>query len=138
VDTACTEPRLFSFWTVLIVIALGLLVYRYNRQVIAAARDFERRNRQRIAQELADRGDAYAHFRHTTGVAAEQVEDVIEIDAVDERLGTPVKRYVFEAETFATRDEAEAARQRAIIAKARDFYHELPAALAARGKDRIN
>ena len=129
---------MLSYWTIIIAIALGLVIYRYNRRVIAAFRRFDERNAQRIQQDLEDRRDALAHFRHTAGVAEEQVEEVLEIDAIDERLGTPVKRYVFEAETFATRDEAEAARQRAIIAKARDFYRELPAALAGRGKDRLN
>jgi len=128
----------FSFWSVLIVVAAGLLIYRYNRQAIAALRDFDRRNIERIAQEQEDRRDGLAHFRHTASVASEQVEEVLEIDAIDERLGTPTKRYVFEGEMFATRDEAEAARQSAIMAKARAFYQDLPAALTGRGKDRLN
>ena len=36
------------------------------------------------------------------------------------------------------RDEAEAARQRSIVAKARKFYQELPAALAHRRKETLN
>jgi hypothetical protein len=128
----------FSFWTILVIIGAGLLIYRYNRQAIAALREFDRRNVERIAQEQEDRRDGFAHFRHTASVASEQVEEVLEIDAIDERLGTPVKRYVFEGEMFATRDEAEAARQSAIMTKARAFYQELPAALTARGKDRLN
>ncbi|HEX2591506.1 MAG TPA: hypothetical protein VHL34_08415, partial [Rhizomicrobium sp.] len=79
-----------------------------------------------------------AHYRHTASVAEEQVEEVIEIDAIDERLGTPVKHYVFEGEMFGTRFEANAARQRKIVELAREYYRELPAALAARGKDRLN
>ena len=39
---------------------------------------------------------------------------------------------------FATADEAEAARQRAIVIKARDFYRELPIALSRRGDDRLH
>jgi uncharacterized membrane-anchored protein YhcB (DUF1043 family) len=128
----------FSYWSVLILIVIGVLIYRYNRQVIAAARQFDRRNIERIQQEMDDRRDALAHYRRTAEVAEEQVEEVMEIAAMDERLGTPVTRYVFEAEVFATRDEAEAARQRSIIAKAREYYKELPAALAGRGKDRLN
>jgi hypothetical protein len=129
---------LFSYWTLLIVAAFGVVIYRYNRQVIAAVRDFERRNQARIRQEQDDKRDVLAHFRHTESVAGEQVEDVTEIDAIDERLGTRVKRYVFEGELFATRDGAEAARQRSVIAKAREYYKDLPAALAARSKDRLN
>ena len=59
---------MYSYWTILIVIAIGLLVYRYNRQAIAAVREFDRRNNARIAQEMEDRRDALAHFRHTAGV----------------------------------------------------------------------
>jgi hypothetical protein len=50
----------------------------------------------------------------------------------DERTAMPVKRYLFEGEQYVSRDEAEAARQRKIVATARTFYQELPAALAAR------
>jgi hypothetical protein len=128
----------FSLWSVLILAVIGVLIYRYNRQVLAALRRFDQNNIERIHQEMTDRNDMLAHFRHTANVAGEQVEEVGEIDAIDERLGTPVKRYVFEGELFATRDGAEAARQRSIIAKARDYYKELPAALAARGKDRLH
>jgi hypothetical protein len=55
----------------------------------------------------------------------------------DERTGDPVTRYLFEGETFASRDEAEAARNEKIVAKAREFYMELPAALAARGNGKL-
>ena len=127
-----------SYWSVVVLAVIGFLVYRYHRQVIAALRSFDRRNVERIQQEMSDKHDALAHYRHTAGVAEEQVEDIIELDGIDERLGTPVKRYIFEAEVFATRDEAEAARQRSIIAKARAYYRELPAALAGREKDRLH
>jgi hypothetical protein len=128
----------FSYWSVVIVAVIGFLVYRYHGQVIAALRRFDQRNIERIHQEMADKRDMLAHYRHTASVAEEQVEEIGEIDATDERLGTPVKRYVFEGEVFATRDEAEAVRQRSIIAKAREYYRELPAALAGRGKDRLS
>jgi hypothetical protein len=55
----------------------------------------------------------------------------------DARTGRPVARFLFAGEMFATRDEAEAARNEAIIAKAREFYVELPAALAYRGKGKL-
>jgi hypothetical protein len=128
----------FSYWTILIVAALGVVAYIYKQRAIDAVRGFDRRNVERIQQEQDDRRDSLAHYRHTASVAEEQVEEVIEIDATDERLGTPVKRYVFEGEQFGTRFEANAARQRRIVELARDYYRELPAALAARGKDRLN
>ncbi len=80
--------------------------------VLAALRDGSTGATWRASeQEMRDRADSLAHFRHTLKLAEEQVEEVGEIDAIDERLGTPVTRYVFEGELFATRDEAEAARQ---------------------------
>lgn len=129
---------MFSYWTILIVAAVGVLIYRYQRQVIASLRRFDERNVERIQREMEDKRDSLAHYRHTASVAEEQVEEIMEIDGIDERLGTRVTRYVFEGELFATRDEAEAARQRSIIAKARAYYKELPAALAARSKDRLH
>lgn len=127
-----------SYWSIVVLAVLGFLIYRYHRQVIAALRQFDRRNVERIQQEMSDKRDALAHYRHTASVAEEQVEEIVELDGIDERLGIPVKRFIFEGEVFATRDEAEAARQRSIIAKARAYYRELPAALAGREKDRLN
>ena len=69
-----------------------------------------------------------AHIRHALDVAEEQVEEMQEI-----RVGDAI-HYLFEAEVFASRDEAEEMRARRIGVVARRFYEELPAALAgARG-----
>ena len=129
---------MYSVWTILAAIAIGLLIYRYNRQVIAALRAFDARNVARIQQEEKDKADSLAHYRQTANVAEEQVEEISELDAIDMRLGTKVKRYVFEGELFESRDAAEAARMRSIVQKAREYYKELPAALAGRGKDRLH
>jgi hypothetical protein len=85
---------------------------------------FDQDNVARIAQQDRDRGDANAHFRHAMDVAGEQVEEVQEIKTGD------VTRYLFEAQVFATRDEAEEMRAQRIGVVARRFYDELPAALA--------
>ena len=53
----------------------------------------------------------------------------------DERLGTPVTRFVFEGEQFATRFDAERVRAEKIRTIARGFYVELPTALAQRKRD---
>jgi hypothetical protein len=47
-------------------------------------------------------------------------------------------RYLFEAQAFETRDEAEEMRARRIGVVARRFYEELPTALAARSEPRSN
>ena len=117
------------------VIAVMLVIYRYRHDILAALARFDARNIERIQGEQHDRSDPVAHFRHTLNVAEEQVEDVTEITVSDERLGSPVTRYVFEGEQFASRFDAERVRAEKIRAIARGFYVELPTALAARKQD---
>lgn len=121
------------------VILAGLLLYRFRARWLEPLRRFDQRNVARIEEELRDRADPMAHFRHTLRIAGEQVEEVHEIVEPDERTGDPVTRYIFGAEKFATRDEAEEARNIVVVAKARIYYRHLPAHLAARkGDGRLN
>jgi hypothetical protein len=85
---------------------------------------FDQANVARIAQQERDKADANAHFRHALDVANEQVEEVQEIKTGD------VIRYLFEAQAFATREEAEEIRAQRVGVVARRFYDDLPAALA--------
>lgn len=85
---------------------------------------FDQANVARITQQERDKADANAHFRHALDVANEQVEEVQEIKTGD------VTRYLFEAQAFATREEAEDMRAQRVAVVARRFYEELPAALA--------
>ena len=121
--------------TTSLFIAVLLVLYRFRDEIAAALARFDARNVKRIEDEQRDRSDPIAHFRHTLKVAEEQVEEVSETTVHDERLGTPVTRYVFEGEKFATRAEAERVRADKIRAIARGFYVELPTALAARKQD---
>jgi hypothetical protein len=107
----------------------GLLLYRYG---VPLFRRFDEGNVRRILQQEQDKRDPTAHIRHALDIAAEQVEEVQEI-----RTGA-VTRYLFEAEAFATRDEAEEMRARRIGVIARRFYEDLPAALMGRGEPRSN
>jgi hypothetical protein len=84
---------------------------------------FDQNNVARIAQQDRDKADANAHFRHALEVADEQVEAVQEIKLAG---GT---QYLFEAQVFTTRDEAEDMRARRVGVVARRFYDELPTAL---------
>jgi len=84
---------------------------------------FDQNNVARIAQQDRDKADANAHFRHALEVADEQVEAVQEIKLA---VGT---QYLFEAQVFTTRDEAEDMRARRVGVVARRFYDELPTAL---------
>jgi hypothetical protein len=121
-----------------ILVICGILLYRFRTPILAALKRFDERNIERQRQERLDRTDRLAHYRHTLRLAEEQVEEVGELAARDERTGLPVTRYLFEGEQFASRDEAEAARQRAIVGKARAFYEELPAALTQRRKETLH
>jgi len=93
---------------------------------------FDAANAARIAQQARDKSDANAHVRHALEVAEEQVEEIQEI-----KVGS-LTHYLFEAEVFATRDEAEEMRARRIGVVARRFYDELPAALMSRSESRSN
>lgn len=116
-----------------LVLVAGILLYRYRRNILAVLKRFDERNRARIENEKRDRSDNLAHFRHTLTLAEEQTEAVGEIVLSDSRTATQVTRYVFEGEHFATRREAERARDEKVRAKARAFYRELPVALSRRG-----
>jgi len=85
---------------------------------------FDQANVARIAQQERDKADANAHFRHALDVANEQVEEVQEIKTGD------LTRFLFEAQAFASREEAEDMRAQRVGVVARRFYDELPAALA--------
>ena len=121
------------------IILAALLVYRFHRPFFDALKRFDEDNQQRKLDELRDRDDQLAHFRHTLRRAEEQVEEIGEVEAEDERTGMPVLHYVFEGTHFPTRAEAERARAEKIRALARTFYLDLPSALAARrGDERLH
>jgi hypothetical protein len=124
--------------TTAIFLLAAIVLLRFWPRILGWLRQFDAANVARIQQERIDRGDQLAHFRHTIGTAEEQVEDVSEITELDPRTASSVTRYVFEGERFATRWEAEKVRAQKIGDIARGFYRELPAALAHRGKDRLN
>jgi hypothetical protein len=122
------------YWTAALIF-VALLLYRFREVWLGALRRFDARNVERLEQEQLDKRDPVAHFRHTLSVAGEQVEEVQTIVEPDERTGDPVTRYLFNAEKFATREEAEEARNIVVVAKARIYYRHLPAALTARRSD---
>ena len=69
------------------VIIGAILLYRYRAPLIAVLHRFDARNRQRIEEEISDRRDPVAHYKHTFRVAEEQVEEVNEIEMRDTRTG---------------------------------------------------
>jgi hypothetical protein len=112
-------------WACAVILAC-LLFYHY---VLPALKRFDQRNVARIHQQDRDQADANAHFRHALDVAGEQVEEVQEIKVAG---GT---HYLFEAQVFSTRDEAEEMRA-SRVGVARRFYEELPTALSSRSESR--
>jgi len=110
------------FWMAGLILAV-LLFWRF---AIPRLKRFDENNVARIAQDARDRADPNAHIRHALDVAAEQVEEVQEIKA------GAVTHYLFEAQAYASREEAEEMRARRIAVVARRFYEELPAALEGR------
>jgi len=121
-----------------LLIFAGLAAYRFFPAFLKILRRFDETNIRRIAAEERDRNDPTAHFRHTLGIAAEQVEAVSELIVLDPRTATSVTRYLFEGQQFATREDAERTRAEKVRNLARGYYMELPAALAAPRDDKLN
>lgn len=119
------------------LVLAAIFAYRFHRAILQSLARFDARNIARKIEELRDRRDHLAHYRHTLRLAEEQVDEVTELRVPDERTGLPATRFLFAGEAFSSRDEAEAARKQAILAKAREFYVELPAALSRRGDGKL-
>lgn len=111
------------YWACAFVLA-GIAIYRFG---VPWMQRFDAENARRRAQQEKDKSDPAAHIRHTLEMAEEQVEPITEI-----KVGDTVQ-YLFEAEVFLTRDEAEEARMNRVGHIARRFYADLPHALAGRG-----
>ena len=109
-------------WACAFILAC-ILAYRFGLPVL---KRFDAENVARIRRQEQDKSDPTAHIRHALETAEEQVEPVTEI-----KTGS-VTQYLFEAQIFASRDEAEEARANRIGVIARRFYAELPQALAGR------
>jgi len=128
-----------GLYTTAAIILAGIVLYHFRGLWLGALKRFDARNVARIEEERRDRSDPLAHYKHTLRIAGEEVEEVQEIVEPDERTGDPVRRYIFGAEKFATREDAEEARNIVVLAKARIYYRHLPAQLAARrGSDKLN
>lgn len=116
------------YWACAFVLA-AIAFYKFG---VPWFRRFDQANVARIAQQARDAADSNAHIRHALDVANEQVEEVQEI-----RTGA-ITHYLFEAQAYATREEAEEMRAQRIAVVARRFYDELPAALMSKGEPRPN
>lgn len=100
-----------------------ILIYRFGLPIL---KRFNAENVARIERQERDKADPTAHIRHALEAAEEQVESITEI-----KTGETVQ-YLFEAQIFSDRDDAEEARANRIGVIAKRFYAELPQALAGR------
>jgi hypothetical protein len=108
--------------------AFVLACIAFYRYALPRLRRFDQENVARIAQQERDKSDSNAHIRHALDIADQQVEEVQEI-----KVGA-LSHFLFEAQVFATREDAEEMRARRVGSVARRFYEELPAALMGREK----
>jgi hypothetical protein len=95
-------------------------LYRWGKPILDALRRFDARNVQRKQEQNAARFDPNAHYRETIRRAEEQVEEIAELSDPG-----PVTRFLFNGEEYDRREEAEEARMKIVIEKARGFYIEL-------------
>jgi hypothetical protein len=134
-DTPQATNVIANLISMSLLILAGIVIVRFWPQISGAVNRFDAQTRERRAQEVRDRADALAHFRHTVQLAEEQVDVVSAITVPDERTGQPVTRWLFEGETFANEADAKRVREDKVRAIARGFYMDLPAALRARKGD---
>ena len=127
---------LSNLLTLLATFIGAALAYRFRARIFGVLRRFEARNAARRMEEFRALTDRDAHYRQTIAIAEEQVEPVTKITARDERTGEPVQRYVFLGETYADLKEAEAARYKEVISKAREFYIDLDRVFLSRRRRR--
>ena len=114
----------------------GALLYSWRRPIIRALRRFDARNAARRNEELLAPYDSLAHYRQTLRLAEEQVEEIAEVAAPGPGTETRAPRFLFQGIEYAERGEAEAARQAAVVEKARAFYLELDSLMLNRRSPR--
>src|SRR5690242_19727714 len=95
-----TAHRMESLIGTTVLIIAAILLYRFRAPLLGALHWFDARNVARIREEIGDRRDPVAHYKHTLRLAEEQVEEVSELSTHDSRTGLPIARYVFEGEQF--------------------------------------
>src|SRR5512143_2160289 len=85
-------------------------------------RRLDERRRDAELQAFYDRMNPHAHFRHSVEAFNEQTPAV---EPFAKAAGASDPRAIWNDRVFATREEADAARWRHVLTKARDFYLEL-------------
>lgn len=109
-------PFFDGFWYFVFAIVAMIAWRVWGDRVMRAIRRFDQRRRDADLQAYADRMNPNAHFRQSV----DQIGDAT----------PPIKPAAdgtakWNGETYATREDAEAARWRHIVTQARDFYRDL-------------
>lgn len=106
-------PELWIFVAGLIAMVAWRI---WGDRVVRAVRAHDQRRRDADLQAYVDRMNPNAHFRQSVDQINEATPPV-----EPQKNGTAI----WSGQTYATRDEAEAARWRHVITQARDFYQDL-------------
>ena len=108
-------PFFEGFWWFVAAI-IGMIVWRiWGERMMKAVRRFDQRRRDADLQAYVDRMNPNAHFRQSVDQIGEATPAIVPVE----------NGATWNGETYATREEAEAARWRHIITEARRFYIDL-------------
>lgn len=111
-----------GFWY-FVALALAMMAWRvWGKRIVIAVRRFDQRRRDADLQAYFDRMNPNAHFRQTVDQIGEAMPP---IEPFAKAEGATDPRAVWNGEIYASHEDAEAARWRAIIIQARSFYMDL-------------
>ena len=113
-------PDGFWFFIGLGALLIGWRIWGWR--VVAFFDRLEQRRRDAELQAFYDRMNPHAHFRQTVDAINEQTAAVEPFAKAD---GTTDPRAIWDEQIFATRAEADAARWRHVLIRARDFYIDI-------------
>ena len=109
-------PFFEGFWY-LVFALVAMIAWRiWGDRAMRAIRRIDQRRRDAELQAYADRMNPNAHFRQSVDQINDETSPVVPGNG---RTAT------WNGQTFATREEAEAARWRHVLTQARDFYKDL-------------
>ncbi|MCE9522186.1 MAG: hypothetical protein K8S25_07105 [Alphaproteobacteria bacterium] len=115
-------PFFPNFW-LFVALILAMIAWRiWGNDVVAAFRRMEQRRRDADLQAYFDRMNPQAHFRQTVDQISETTPA---IEPFAKAAGAEDPRAIWDGEIYSSKSDAEAARWRHVITKARDFYLDL-------------
>ena len=109
-------PFFEGFWYLIALLFAMIAWGIWGERIKTALRAADQRRRDADLQAFYDRMNPNAHFRHSVDQIGETTPPI------EPRPGGGA---MWNGETYATREEAEAARWRHVISQARDFYIDL-------------